>query len=281
MLWSDGRLCEGSTVPFDLSDRGLLLGDGVFDTALAIDGRILFEDAHVARLLASTEALGFTVAERRVREAMRAVSRSPGHVALRTTVTRGSGPRGLAPPTQPGPAVFASGAAARRELQYAPIRLTWSPIRRNETSPTSRLKTLNYLDAVMAARDAAAAGFDDALFLNMQGRVACIGIGNIFVVADGSIVTPSLAEGILNGIIRQEALQAARGLGINVVERPIRQDEVAAASAVFATNSLRLLSPVTAIGTLALPSQTDGIVQALTEALRARVAEEALPKAGA
>ncbi|HEV2542309.1 MAG TPA: class IV aminotransferase, partial [Methylobacterium sp.] len=60
MLWSDGRLVEGGTLPFAMADRGLLLGDGVFDTALAVQGRVAFEAAHVDRLTAAAAALGFS-----------------------------------------------------------------------------------------------------------------------------------------------------------------------------------------------------------------------------
>ncbi|MFD1280945.1 class IV aminotransferase, partial [Methylobacterium goesingense] len=73
MLWFDGGLTVGP-VPFDLADRGLTLGDGVFDTALARHGRVLFEAAHVTRLSAATATLGFAVAPERIADAMRALA---------------------------------------------------------------------------------------------------------------------------------------------------------------------------------------------------------------
>ena len=74
MLWSDGRLVEGGTLPFAMGDRGLLLGDGVFDTALALQGRVAFEAAHVDRLAAAAAALGFPVDRARIVEAMQALA---------------------------------------------------------------------------------------------------------------------------------------------------------------------------------------------------------------
>ena len=267
MLWYDGRLVEGP-VAFDLADRGLLLGDGVFDTALAIDGRIVFEEAHVARLATATETLGFAVDPGRIRQAMRAVATTAPRAAIRTTVTRGSGPRGIAPPPEPRPLVFSGAAPMKPGLAFAPMRLSLAKIRRNETSPASRLKTLGYLDAVLAARAAQEAGFDDALFLNTQGRVACAGTANVFVFSGASLVTPPVEEGVLPGIVRGVLLDCAARLGLTVEERPLAAEELEQAEAAFVTNSLRLLSPVTAIGPRALPSAENRAVARLADALR-------------
>jgi hypothetical protein len=152
MLWCDGRLVEDGTLPFDMGDRGLLLGDGVFDTALAVQGRVAFETAHIDRLVAAASTLGYPADPERIRAAMRALAESLPLAAIRTTLTRGSGPRGLAPPPEPAPFLFASAAPARPGLFFARLRLLPTKIARNETSPVSRLKTLGYLDAVLAAR---------------------------------------------------------------------------------------------------------------------------------
>lgn len=271
MLWCDGRVVEGP-IPFDLSDRGLLLGDGVFDTALACDGHIAFEDAHVARLAAAAQTLGFAIAPERIVAAMRAVAAAAPRTAIRTTVTRGPGPRGIAPPAETRPFLFAHSGPMRPGLAFAPMRLHRTAIRRNETSPASRLKSLGYLDAVLAARDAAAAGFDEALFLNTGGRVACAGIGNIFGVFGQKLVTPSLEEGVLPGIVRAQVFAVAPRLGLAVDERPLPLDELEGADAVILTNSLRLVGPVTAIGDRALDSAGNATVARLSQAIREAVA---------
>jgi branched-chain amino acid aminotransferase len=251
MLWFDGALREGP-VPFDLADRGLTLGDGVFDTALARHGRILFEDAHVARLAAAAARLGFPVPL----------------AAIRTTITRGSGPRGLAPPAEPRPVLWASSAPVGPGLAFSPLRLHPTAIRRNETSPGANLKTLGYLDAVLAAGEARAAGFDEALFLNTRGRVACAGTGNLFAVIDGILVTPPLADGVLPGILRAEILLRAPRLGLPIAERSFDLAALLAAEAVFVTNSLRGLAPVTAIGANAFASPAHPVLSALVADLR-------------
>ncbi|GJD31054.1 Aminodeoxychorismate lyase [Methylobacterium adhaesivum] len=269
MPWFDGALVEGP-VPFDLSDRGLTLGDGVFDTALAIDGRLVFEAAHVARLAAATQALGFFVDPERMGQAMRAVAGGAGGLAaVRTTVTRGSGPRGLAPPLEPRPVLWASAAPLPPALPFASLTLHETAIRRNDTSPAARWKTLGYLDAVLAAAEARAAGFDEALFCNTRGRVACAGTGNLFAVFGSRLVTPPLSDGVLAGIVRAEVLALAPKLGFVAEERPLEIEDVLGAEAVFLTNSLRGIAPVRAIG--ATPFAAQPAVTALSEALRAEM----------
>ncbi|NEU11259.1 class IV aminotransferase [Methylobacterium sp. BTF04] len=248
MLWFDGALIAGTRAPFDLTDRGLTLGDGAFDTALALDGRIVFAEAHVARLVAAAASLGFAVDPIQIAEAMRAVASAFPQAAIRTTVTRGSGPRGLAPPAEPRPMLWASAAPVAPGFAFAPLRLHPTAIRRNETSPTSRLKTLGYLDAVLAAGEARAAGFDEALFLNTRDAVACAGTGNLFALFGTRLATPPLHDGVLAGIVRGEILGSATAFGFKPEERSLTLPELLRADAVFLTNSLRGIAPVTAIG---------------------------------
>ncbi|MCJ2131066.1 aminotransferase class IV [Methylobacterium sp. E-045] len=273
MLWFDGVLHEGTRHGFDLADRGLTLGDGLFDTALCLGGRIAFREAHLARLAASADTLGFAIDGEALGEAMGTVAAAIGDGALRTTVTRGSGPRGLAPPEPARPVWWITAAPRRAGSGFAPVSLHPSAIRRNETSPGSGLKTLGYLDAVLAAREARARGFDEALFLNTKGHLACAGTGNLFALWDGRLVTPPLSDGVLPGIVRARVLGLAESLGIGTAERSLALEEVLAAEAVVMTNSLRGLSAVTAIGTTTFPD-AHATVAALSHALRLLIAEE-------
>ncbi|MFH6786268.1 MULTISPECIES: aminotransferase class IV [Methylobacterium] len=273
MLWRDGRVQEGTVAPFDLADRGLLLGDGVFDTAMALGGRVVAEEAHLARLSRAAAALGFALDEAEARTAMRAVAAAYERAAIRTTVTRGPGPRGLRPPAAPRPVLWAGAAPLRPGTAFSEMSLGWSAIRRNETSPTSRHKTLGYLDAVLAAEAAAREGHDEALFLNMQGRVACAGIGSLFAVSGREVVTPPLEEGVLAGIVRGQVLALAPGLGLAPAERPVTPEDLAGAEVVFVTNSLRLIAPVRRIGARDYPSAGHPALRALREALSREIAE--------
>lgn len=268
MLWLDDRIIEGSVAPFDLTDRGLTLGDGIFDTALALDGRIVFEAQHRERLIAGAEALGIRVDPARVERAMRGLEGQGPRLAIRTTLTRGTGPRGIRPPDDPHVSLFATAASSSPEIAFAPLRLGRTEIRRNDTSPTSRWKTPNYLDAVLALREVAPEGFDEVLFLNTKGRVACAGAGNLFAVFGDALVTPPLDDGVLAGIVRAEIIALAGAEGLTVSERSIAAEEMEAADAVFLTNSLRLVAPVTAIGAQSFESAHHPVVALLQDALR-------------
>ena len=273
MLWRDGALLPGTTAPLDHTDRGLTLGDGLFDTGLALGGRVAFEDAHIARLVASAETLGIPAEPERIREAMRTLAGQGERLAIRTTLTRGSGPRGLKPPEDPHPSLFATAAPSTKAASFARLRLWPTAIARNDTSPASRLKTLGYGDAVLAAREAAAAGFDEALFCNTKARVACAGTGNLFALFGTTLVTPPLADGVLAGIVRAEIFSGlAAGCGLRAEERSLSLPAFLGADAVFLTNSLRLLAPVTAIGDTTFPGAGHEAVASLMAALRARVA---------
>lgn len=273
-IWLNGERFETAEVPFDLADRGLLLGDGVFDTALALGARVAFREAHLKRLACACAALGIPLDRDLAGWMMDAAAADAGTGSVRLTVTRGVGPRGLAPPDTARPTIFASSAAGPPALAFRTVRLQPTPIRRNETSPTSNLKTLGYLDAVLALRDAKADGFDEALFLNTKGRVACAGTGNLFVLKDGRLATPPLAEGILPGVVRGAMPRLAREVGLQASEAAIEPETLCEADAVFMTNSLRLIAPIEAIGGRRLDWNAAGDIRRLAEALREAIAAE-------
>jgi branched-chain amino acid aminotransferase len=265
----DGEIFTGSVAAFDLGDRGLLLGDGAFDTALVLGGRIFRGAAHLERLVGTARQLGIEVDAKPIARAAESLAARAGQGVLRTNVTRGPGPRGLRPRSPQRPTVFASLAPLPSGVAFAPVTLDVATIRRNETSPTSRLKTLCYLDAVLATGVAAAHGFDEALFLNCAGRVACAATGNIFALRGREIATPPVADGVLPGIIRAFILAECGG-----VERSLDLSDLVAADAVFVTSSLKLAAPVTRIGESALESHHYPVVRNIQEKLRAVIAAE-------
>ena len=272
MHWCDGALAAESRMPFDLGDRGLLLGDGVFDTSLVLRGRMVWRQAHLRRLATACETLGFALNEREAERAIDALVPGVARGALRLTVTRGSGPRGLAPPRPARPRLFAS-VAPLPPLGFAPVALQGAASRRNETAPTAQLKTLNYLDAVLASGEAKQAGFDDALFLNTRGHVACAAVGNIVALSGRSLLTPPLADGVLDGIARATLLRLAPDLGLEPVERSLLPGDLERADAVFVTNSLRLLAPVARINQVER-TNAPNLVHLVTEAICGSVAED-------
>lgn len=226
-----------TSIPLD--DRGLLLGDGLFETMLAVDGELVDLAAHLDRMAAGCAVLRLpsldrVLAERRMREALAAVS-TP-RAAVRLTLTAGSGGRGLDRPPAPDLRLFATAAASAQPL--GPARLIISSVRRNEGSPVSRLKTLSYLDNVLARAEAAERGADEALMLNSRSEVAGAAAANLFWVREGRLFTPALECGVLAGTMRARVLAAAGRLGVEAAEVRAPAQELMTAEAAFLTNSL-------------------------------------------
>ncbi|MDB5472478.1 MAG: 4-amino-4-deoxychorismate lyase [Caulobacter sp.] len=228
------------TVPHD--DRGLLLGDGLFETLLARGGALEHWEAHLARLAAGCAALGLPepdgaaarrLCERAIEDA--ALSRA----AVRLTLTAGSGGRGLDRPIQAQTRMFATAAASPAPV--GPAALVTVTVRRNEHSPASRLKTLSYLDNVLARRQAGGA---EALMLNTAGELACAAAANLFWVRDGRLLTPALDCGVLEGIMRGLVIARARAKGIAVEEVRAGREALDGAESLFLTNSLIGVRPV-------------------------------------
>ncbi|WP_206454570.1 aminotransferase class IV [Aurantimonas marina] len=242
-IWLNGAFapCDGAIAA---NDRGLLLADGVFDTALVLGGRVFRMEEHLDRLAAAAGRLEIPAARNDLHAAMSALAERQVNGSIRLTVTRGPGPRGIALPPDPRPTIFGASAPLTPSAMFSAIRLDVSAIRRNETSPTTRVKSLAYLDAVLANHAARQAGADEALFLNTKDRVACSTLANVFVLKDGELSTPPLADGVLDGITRRWVLAHAGEFGFTVRERSLALADLAGAT-VFLTNSLRLISPAT------------------------------------
>jgi branched-subunit amino acid aminotransferase/4-amino-4-deoxychorismate lyase len=229
-----GEHMDSQLIPID--DRGFLLGDGLFETVLFKAGEPVLWDAHVARLVRGCEALGLPAPDPRKleAEARRAIADrrlGAARVAVRLTWTAGSGGRGLARPEPLKPRLVASAAVSLRPEEPASVMV--SSIRRNARSPSARLKTLSYIDNVLARREAEAAGADEALLLNTAGHVACATAANLFWITEGRLHTPSLACGVLDGVIRARVLASAP-----VEEVRAGLDAMLKAEAAFLTSSL-------------------------------------------
>jgi branched-chain amino acid aminotransferase/4-amino-4-deoxychorismate lyase len=186
-----------------------------------------------------------------MRRALAAAGLTGERAAVRLTLSAGPGGRGLDRPASLRPRMIATAAAAARPA--APARLIVSSVRRNEYAPTARLKTLAYLDNVLARREARDAGADEALMLNTGGRLACAAAANLFWLEGERLLTPALACGVLPGVIRGRAIAAARARGIPVAEAAAPADSLASAAAVFLTNSLVGLWRVASVDDFALP----------------------------
>lgn len=256
-----------SAIPYD--DRGLLLGDGLFETLLFTSGELVLAEAHARRMVEGAAVLGLPAPSPAVfvecaLAAVRDAGLAQARAAVRITLTAGSGGRGLDRPAQLAPRLFATAAPSTRPT--APAALFVAQTRRNQASPASRLKTLAYLDNVLARREATAAGADEAVMLNTLGEVACAAAANLFWLTDGALFTPAPETGCLGGVMARQVADAAAALGIAV--RPVRSpvEALAGADAIFLTSSLLGVRPAY------MARQAPPAPNALVEGLSAAVA---------
>jgi len=231
----------------DIGDRGLLLGDGLFETLLVDRGAPINLAAHLDRLARGCAVIGLPAPPiDQVKAAIAAAVAGQGldhsRAAVRVTWSAGPGGRGLDRPSPLRPRL--SCAAAPAPTSASPASVVTVSVRRNEGSPLSRLKSLSYLDNVLARREAQAAGADEALMLNNRGEIACAGAANLFWIEGGVLFTPALDCGVLDGTVRARVLERARGLGIEAREVRVGLERLDAAEGLFLTNSLIGLRPV-------------------------------------
>ncbi|HEY0146683.1 MAG TPA: aminotransferase class IV, partial [Methylovirgula sp.] len=269
----NGAIQEQPVVSFDLTDRGLNLGDGVFDTSLARNGRIFRRKSHIDRMADASEILGIPFDEMAAGTALDALAEAIGDGAVRLTLTRGPGPRGLSFPKNPAPLLYGAAAAMHTPL-FPVLKLGTTSIRRNETSPASRIKALPYLDSVLALEQASARGADEVLFENTHSRVACLATANIFAIFGRQLVTPPLSDGALAGTTRAFVLSKAHGLHFDVAERSLPLEKFSRADALFATSSLRLIAPCSQLDAITYPSEANEIVMELQTSIKEVIAAE-------
>jgi branched-chain amino acid aminotransferase len=267
-VWHNTQLIKGK-LALSAQDRGLNLGDGVFETLAVNGGVALWRFEHLERMRQAAFELGLPFPEDRIEDAIDALThRAKGSHVLRLTLTRGEGGRGLSSDISK-PTLIGTLQPFDDTLRFKPAALMTSSVRRNLHSPSSRLKTLSYIDNILAAREAEAQGSDDALMLNTAGRVACCSIGNVFLEMDGALVTPSLGEAILPGVMRCNVIKLAKQAGLVVKERQVKIADIAKADGMFMTNSLRFVRNITKCDKkrFSAPSQVvDMIVRGLLNA---------------
>jgi branched-chain amino acid aminotransferase len=267
--WFNGALVDGP-LAVARAERGLLLGDGLFETILVFNGKPLWGNMHFLRLEASAAELGIPFDRDGLDDALaELLAAAPkSHQVLRVTLTRGSAARGLAADGG-SPSLLLTLDPFDPKLMFQPVSLASTAIRRNPASVSSRHKTLSYIDNIAAAREAAAKGAEDALMLNAKGAVACSSIANIFLLKGRTLITPARDQGILTGVMRQALVHSAARLGLTPEERAVKPAEIRKADAVFVSNSLRFIRPVTSLdGKPLAQGDLSPLVAALCEAAR-------------
>jgi len=281
-VFLNGEIVEESAARVAAGDRGLLLGDGLFESLRAYRGKVFRLAAHLQRLRASAAFLRLTVPstdeqiEKSIAELIGLNSCAEAYV--RVTLTRGAAAQGLRLDGA-GPAtllIHARALQAQPAEQYRNgARLIISTARQNSANPLARHKTLSYLLYLLARQEATDAGANGALLLNEHGQVAEESVSNVFLARGGTLLTPPAHCGLLPGITRGAVLDLARAEGIPVAERPIAAGELFEADEMFLTNSLMEIMPVRSVDRRGIGGATPGPITSRVQALyRAAVEAE-------
>jgi branched-chain amino acid aminotransferase len=244
-VYIDGKLVPKENATVSVYDHGLLYGDGVFEGIRVYGGRVFLLAEHIERLYESATAIRLEIPmtraalTRAVEETVAANKLGDGYVRL--VVTRGSGTLGLdiRKTSHPQVIIIADTITLYPPEIYANgLKLvTASTIRNHPGALSARIKSLNYLNNILAKIEGTDADCAEALMLNHKGEVAeCTG-DNIFIVKDGVIKTPPTDAGILEGITRNAVIRLAREAGRTVQEVPLTRHDIYVADECFLTGT--------------------------------------------
>ena len=255
-VYLNDRIVQAEQARISVFDRGFLYGDGVFETVRIHDGRPVWLDRHLARLADSCKQIGLPLPDKPWPAIFQKVidKNRVDHAAIRLTLSRGVRDTEADPTVvlfhRPLPHVTPS---QRRKG----IRLTLTTTRRlSPRSHPTQAKTLNYLNSLLAKREAADREAFDGLMVTTDGYVAECSMSNVFFIKDRTLYTPSLACGVLPGITRSVVLDMAPSLGLQTREGRYRPAFLYKADECFLTGSGVGILPVQAIDGHSFPKQT-------------------------
>ncbi len=257
-VYLNDRLVPEQEAVVSVYDRGFLYGDGVFETLRAYQGKIFKVREHLSRLFQSIKAISLTITTtpddiQKILTQTLEINRLRD-ARLRITVSRGPDEIGLEPKTFSSPTivVIAKAFSGHSEILYekgvdiAVVKTRKTPA----TSLDPQIKSLNYLNPLLAKMEAQKMGVFEGILLNQEGYLCEGTVSNLFLVKQGHLLTPAPFCGILEGITRQTVLELAQKSGIPVKEENLRPEEIFGADECFLTNTTMELMPVVKISGL-------------------------------
>lgn len=271
-IYISGQFFNKEDAKISVYDHGLLYGDGVFEGMRSYSGKVFRLEEHLIRLYESARAIHLQIPitaaemEKAVYETLKKNNLVDAYIRL--VVTRGAGSLGLDPNRTSNPQVIVIAdliSLYPAEFYEKGLEIvTASTIRNHPAALNPRIKSLNYLNNIMAKIEGMHAGCIEALMLNHKGEVAeCTG-DNIFIVKRGKLLTPPIDAGILEGITRNAVLDLARAAGIEAHEIPLTRHDVYVADECFLTGSAAEVIPVVKIDSRPIG---DGNVGSITKRL--------------
>ncbi|MEN6405441.1 MAG: branched-chain-amino-acid transaminase [Thermoguttaceae bacterium] len=276
-IYVSGKLCDKEDAKVSVYDHGLLYGDGVFEGIRSYHGKVFRLDEHLDRLWNSAKAICLEIPISRqemakaIEDTLAVNGIKDGYI--RVVITRGVGTLGLDPNRCSNPTVIVIAdkiALYPEELYQNGLSLvTVSVARMHPAALSPRIKSLNYLNNILAKIEGSQAGCIEALMLNHKGEIAECSGDNIFLVRHGRLLTPSIDAGILEGVTRDTVIGLARQLGIDVAEIPLTKHDVYIADECFLTGTAAELVPVVKVDCRTIGDGVPGpVTRKLTAAYR-------------
>lgn len=254
-IYLNGRMVPKQEANVSVFDHGFLYGDGIFEGIRAYHGRVFKLAEHLERLYESAQTINLKIGisraemEKIVVETCRVNGMSDAYIRL--VVSRGTGDLGLDPKKCPKASIvcITDKITLYPESFYETgLEVKTVPTRRNDVdSLNPRIKSLNYLNNILAKLEANLGGCLEAIMLNQQGYVCEATGDNIFIVKKGVLITPPISAGILEGITRNTVMELARGCNIEVKEELFTRHDLYNADEVFLTGTAAEMIPVTQI----------------------------------
>jgi branched-chain amino acid aminotransferase len=271
-VYIDGKFVDKSNASISVFDHGLLYGDGIFEGIRAYNGSVFRLVDHINRLYDSAKSIRLKIPLTKhemieaVLETLRKNQLRDAYIRL--VVTRGSGDLGIDPAACKNPITFIIAEPAASLLgQGEPrvVKVMISSYRRDSVDATSHeIKSLNYMNSIMARMEANSFGVEDAIMLDHRGFVSEGSATNVFVVKDGKISTPSSAAGILHGITRDRLIRLSSDLGMDVDRRDITPFELTVADEIFLAGTK---AEILAVGSIAGAKVGVGVPGPITKQL--------------
>lgn len=251
-VYINGKFYEKEDAKVSVFDHGFLYGDGIFEGIRLYSGNVFRLNLHIERLFKSAKAImldmPWTPQEviDAVCESCRVNNLTDGYIRL--VVSRGAGALGLSPKTCSNPQLI---IIADQIQLYSPdlyekgLKAVTVPTRRNSPAALPPMvKSLNYLNNILAKIEAQNLGFSECLLLNNEGYVAECSGDNVFIVSDGQLITPPIACGSLGGMTRRAVIDVAKRLGVDFVEKPLTRYDIWTANECFLTGTAAKLIPL-------------------------------------
>ncbi len=258
-IWLDGKIVPVQQAMISVFDHGLLYGDGIFEGIRAYNGRIFECEAHLRRFYDSAKAIRLTLpfSSEQLDQAMNDALEANGRLRpdvdsyIRMVATRGVGLLGISPLRAWKPQVYIIAHTIKmypREMYDNGMPVIVSSVTRNHNNAMPpRIKSLNYLNNILAKLEAHDAGVPEAIMLNHLGNVAEATGDNVFIVRNGQVQTPPTSAGILEGVTRATIIRLARERGYEVIEKDLLRADLYVADEVFLTGTGAEVVPVTSI----------------------------------